>query len=43
VFSACGGYIGLFPETTEVMLGYKDPETQGLWTLDEIAKCMPAR
>jgi len=43
VFSVSGGYIGLFPEPAEVMLGYKDPETQGLWTLDEIAKFMPVK
>jgi 3-oxoacyl-[acyl-carrier protein] reductase len=43
VFSVFGGYIGLFPEPAEVMLGYKDPDTQGLWTIDEIAKCMPAK
>jgi NAD(P)-dependent dehydrogenase (short-subunit alcohol dehydrogenase family) len=43
VFSASGGYVGLFPEPKEVLLLYRDARTEGSWTLDELTTLLPPK
>ncbi len=43
VFSASGGYVGLFPEPKEEFLIYKDVIKEGAWTIDEFAKALPRK
>ncbi len=43
VFSVSGGYVGLFPESEEEALIYRDAIKQGAWTIDELAKVLPGK
>jgi 3-oxoacyl-[acyl-carrier protein] reductase len=43
VFTVAGGHVGLFPEPKEVTLIYKNYKKYGSWTIDEIAKLLPAK
>lgn len=43
VFVAAGGYVGWFPEPKEEPLAFRWHESEGPWTVDELARLLPAK
>ncbi len=43
VFSATGGYVGVFAQGAEKMLAYRDHRGAAPWAVDEIAAAVAAR